>query len=164
MKLSIVVAMARNRVIGHHNRLPWHLPGDLAHFKAITLGKPIVMGRKTWESIGRALPGRTSIVVTHDLDYEAQNAIVVHSVAAALAAAPDCEEMMVIGGAEFYRQLLPLADTLYLTRVEAEFEGDTYFPELDAAEWREISSEPHAADDRNPWPYRFVTLERVRDA
>jgi dihydrofolate reductase len=162
MKLSIVVAMAPNRVIGHHNRLPWHLPADLAHFKALTLGKPVVMGRRTWESIGRALPGRTNIVITRASDYVARGAIVVHSVEEALEAVRCADEMMVIGGAEFYRQVLPRVDTLYLTCVEGEFEGDTYFPELDAAEWREVDSESHAADEKNPCPYRFVTLERVR--
>ena len=110
------------------------------------------------------MPGRTNIVVTHRRDYEARGAIVVHSIEAALEAARCCDEVMVIGGAEFYRQLLPQADTLYLTRVEAEFEGDTFFPEIDPGEWQETGSEAHTADERNPWPYRFVTLERVRSS
>jgi dihydrofolate reductase len=163
MKISIIVAMAANRVIGHENRLPWHLPADLAHFKTITMGKPILMGRKTWESIGRPLPGRTSIVITHDSTYQADGCVVVHSIEAALEAAQGHDEVMVIGGAELYRQVLPRADTLYLTRVEGDFEGDTLFPELDATGWNEVANESHTADERNPCPYRFITLERVRD-
>ena len=129
MKISIIVAMADKRVIGHDNRLPWHLPADLKHFKATTMGKPIIMGRKTWESIGRPLPGRTNIVVTRDPRYTADGCVVVHSIDAALQACSGNEEVMVIGGAEFYRQVLPEASTLYLTLVHDEFEGDALFPE-----------------------------------
>ena len=161
MKISIIVAMAANRVIGRDNRLPWHLPADLAHFKAITMGKPILMGRKTWESIGRPLPGRTSIVITRDREYQAPGCVVVHDIAAALQAASGHDEVMVIGGAELYRQVLPRADTLYLTCVEGEFEGDTFFPALADEEWREVACEAHPADEKNPHPYRFITLQRV---
>lgn len=162
MKISLIVAMATNRVIGLDNRLPWHLPADLQHFKAITMGKPILMGRKTWESIGRPLPGRTNIVITRDNAYQAEGCVVVHDIPAALAAASGHDEVMVIGGAEFYRQVLPQADTLYLTCVDGDFEGDTFFPELADDDWREVACEAHAADEKNPHAYRFITLERVR--
>ena len=161
MKISIIVAMADNRVIGHDNRLPWHLPADLKHFKATTMGKPIIMGRKTWESIGRPLPGRTNIVVTRDTRYTADGCVVVHSVDAALQACSADEEVMVIGGAEFYRQVLPEASTLYLTLVHDRFDGDAFFPELDAREWREVEREDFEPDDKNPHAYSFIRFERV---
>jgi dihydrofolate reductase len=159
--IAIVVAMAENRVIGNANRLPWHLPADLRHFRQVTVGKPVLMGRKTHESIGRPLPERTNIVVTRDRSYEAPGCIVVHSIESALKAAGDREEVMVIGGTDFYRQLLPKADRLYLTLVHAEFEGDARFPELDEREWREVERVDCAPDEKNPWPYSFIRLERV---
>lgn len=162
MLISFVVAMARNHVIGNHNQLPWRLPADLQHFKAVTMGKPVVMGRKTFDSIGRPLPGRTNIVVTRDVAYQAEGCVVVHSIDEALRAAGDVAEVMVIGGAEFYRQLLPRADRIHLTRIDAEFEGDAWFPELNDAEWREVAREAHAPDEKNPHAYAFVTLERVK--
>jgi dihydrofolate reductase len=162
MRISLVVAMAANGVIGRDNGLPWHLPADLQHFKRITMGKPILMGRKTWESIGRPLPGRTSIVITRDTGYVAPGCIVVHSIDAALQAAADhADEAMVIGGAEFYRQVLPRADTLYLTRVHADFEGDTFFPEPDASEWREVERRDCEPDEKNPYRYSFIRLDRI---
>jgi len=161
VKIAIVVAMADNRVIGRDNRLPWHLPADLRHFKQVTVGKPVLMGRKTHESIGRPLPERTNIVVTRDRSYQAPGCIVVHSIENALKAAGDREEVMVIGGTDFYRQLLPKADRLYLTRVHAEFEGDARFPELDEREWREVERTDCAPDENNNWPYSFIRLERV---
>ena len=162
MRISIIVAMAANGVIGRDNGLPWHLPADLQHFKRITMGKPILMGRRTWESIGRPLPGRTSIVITRDAAYTAPGCVVVHSVEAALQAAADCaDEAMVIGGAEFYRQVLPRADTLYLTRIHADFEGDTWFPELDEAEWREVERRDCEPDEKNPYRYSFIRLDRT---
>ncbi|MCA1804849.1 MAG: type 3 dihydrofolate reductase [Xanthomonadaceae bacterium] len=160
--ISFVVAMARNGVIGKDNQLPWRLPADLRHFKAVTMGKPIIMGRKTFDSIGRPLPGRTNIVVTRDSAYQAEGCLVAHSIEAALAAAGDVEEVMIIGGADFYRQLLPRADRIYLTLIDAEIEGDTRFPELDAARWRERSREQHAPDEQNPYPYSFIVLESAR--
>jgi dihydrofolate reductase len=160
MKLSLIAAMAENRVIGHENRLPWHLPADLQHFKAITLGKPVLMGRKTWESIGRPLPGRTNIVITRDAGYVAEGCVVAHSLEEAVAAAGEAAEVMVIGGAQLYRQALPLADTLYLTLVHAEIQGDTRFPAWQPGEWRETARIDHEADDRNPHAYSFITLER----
>ena len=159
--LSFVVAMARNGIIGQDNQLPWRLPADLRHFKAVTMGKPIIMGRKTYESIGRPLPGRTNIVLTRAPDYTAEGCLVVHSVEEALAAAGDAEEVMIIGGAELYRQLLPRADRIYLTRVEEDVAGDTYFPQLDADRWHERSREAHAPDADNPHAYSFILLESV---
>ncbi|MDH3900696.1 MAG: type 3 dihydrofolate reductase [Gammaproteobacteria bacterium] len=161
MKLSIVVAMAANGVIGRDNRLPWHLPADLKHFKQLTTGKPILMGRKTWESIGRPLPERTNIVITRDADYTAAGCIVVHSIEEALRAAEHSDEVMVIGGAELYRQILPEVSTIYLTRVHADTEGTTLFPELDESEWREVERIDCEPDERNAHAYSFITLERV---
>lgn len=159
--LSFVVAMARNGVIGRDNQLPWRLPADLRHFKAVTMGKPVVMGRRTYASIGRPLPGRTNIVVTRDSAYRAEGCRVVHSIEEALAAGGDAAEVMIIGGAELYRQLLPRADRIYLTRIEEDFSGDTYFPELDADRWQELAREQHAPDEQNPYPYSFILLESV---
>jgi len=161
MKISLIAAMADNRVIGRDNRLPWRLPADLRHFRKITLGKPVVMGRKTWESIGRPLPGRTNIVVTRDPDYLAEGCVVAHSVDEALTACAGSEEVMVIGGANLYQQLLDRADRLYLTRVRAEVEGDAWFPAFDAAQWREVEHESHRRDDANEFDYEFLLLERT---
>ena len=160
MKISFVVAMARNNVIGKDNELPWRLSADLQHFKAITLGKPVVMGRKTYESIGKPLPGRTNIIVTRDQNYAADACVIVHSMDAALVAAGTVDEVMVIGGAELYRQLLPRADRVYLTLVQAEVEGDASFPALDTAEWKELERHDHMADEKNQFPYSFLLLER----
>ena len=162
MKISIVVAMASNGVIGRDNELPWHLPADLQHFKKTTMGKPILMGRKTWESIGRPLPGRTNVVITRDTAYRAEGCVVVNSIDAALEASSGQDEVMVIGGADFYRQVLPLADTIYLTRIHATISGDTCFPELNVADWREVERSDHAADEKNLHDYSFIRLERVR--
>jgi dihydrofolate reductase len=162
MKLSIIVAMDLKRVIGHANRLPWHLPADLKHFKQITMGKPILMGRKTWESIGRPLPGRINIVITRDNNYTAAGCIVVHSVEAALHAAQGHDEVMVIGGEQLYRQVLPDAEMLYITRVDGVFPGDAFFPELDDAEWREVERSRHAPDGKNAHACEFITLQRLR--
>ncbi len=159
--ISIIVAMAENRVIGNDNSLPWHLPADLKHFKAMTLGKPIIMGRKTWESLPGKLPGRTHIVVTANHDYLADGCVVVHSLEQALEAAGDVPEAMIVGGAMLYGEALPLADRIYLTLVEIQAEGDTSFPEYSQEQWREVGRERHPADDRNPYAYSFVTLSRV---
>ncbi len=160
LKLSIVVAMAENRVIGRGNRLPWHLPADLQHFKSLTMGKPVLMGRKTHDSIGRALPGRHNVVVTRQPGYTAKGCTVVSSIDSALAACPNADEIMVIGGAELYRELLPLSETIYLTLVHGDFEGDTFFPEIAPAEWRETARVERSADDKNPHPYSFVVMQR----
>ena len=168
MTLSIIVAAARNGVIGRNNALPWHLPEDLRYFKRVTMGKPIVMGRKTFESIGRALPGRTNIVVSRQPGYAPEGLRVVASLEEALALAEDialidgAEELMVIGGAEIYRAALPLARRLYLTEVDADVDGDAFLPPIDWGEWREISRQRVEANDGNPYPYSFVVYERLR--
>jgi len=161
MKISLVVAMTAGGVIGRGNQLPWHLPADLRHFRRLTTGKPVIMGRRTHESIGRPLPERTNIVVTRNAAYQAPGCVVVHSLEDALQAAAHHGEAMVIGGAELYRQALPRADSIYLTLVRHEFEGDTLFPDLDAAEWREVERTDCEADDSNPWPYSFIQLQRI---
>lgn len=166
MTLSVIVAAARNGVIGRNNALPWHLPEDLRYFRRVTMGKPVVMGRKTFESIGRPLPGRTNIVVTRQAGYAPEGARVVASLAEALALAEDIalidgtEELMVIGGAEIYREALPLATRLYLTEVHADVEGDAFLPPIDWVQWREVARERHDAGGSNPYPYSFVIYER----
>lgn len=158
--IALIYASDTRGLIGRDNDLPWRLPADLRHFKRTTMGKPLIMGRKTHESIGRALPGRLNIVVTRQRDYLAEGCTVVHSVDAARAAAHDAEELMVIGGAEIYRLFLPAADRIYHTEIQGEFEGDTYFPAFDRSEWTEASRVRHAADERNAHAYAFVILER----
>lgn len=165
MKLSLVWAMAQNGVIGRNNSLPWHLPEDLKYFKRITLGKPVIMGRKTFESIGKPLPGRTNIVITHNPQFHAKGVKVVHSIEAAralcesLAELDGFDEAMVIGGAEIYRLALPEADRLYLTEVHADVAGDTVFPEFDRGAWREVAREDFEAAGPNPYNYSFLVLE-----
>ena len=159
--ISIVAAMAENRVIGRGNDLPWRLPADLKHFKALTLGKPIVMGRRTWESLPGLLPERPHIVVTRDPDYQAEGCILVSSIEQALGAAGDAPELMVVGGAQLYGEMFALAGRMYLTLVHAEVEGDTYFPEFDASEWQEVARESHPPDEKNAYGYTFTTLERL---
>ncbi len=159
--ISIIVAMAENRVIGNGNALPWHLPADLKHFKARTLGKPIIMGRKTWESLPGKLPDRTHIIITANPDYAVDGCEVVHSLDAALEAAGAVPEVMIVGGATLYAQALPLADRLYLTIVETEVEGDASFPEFDQLQWQELMRERHSSDERNPYAYSFLTLSRI---
>ena len=161
-RISIIVVMAKNGVIGRDNRLPWHLPADLAHFKAVTMGKPMVMGRKTWESLPGLLPGRRHIVISRKPDYRAEGCTLVHSLDQALSAAGEAPEVMVVGGGTIYKESLPRADRLYLTLIDAEVEGDVRFPEIDPAAWRELSREPHPADERNAYAYTFVELERVK--
>lgn len=161
MRVSLVVAMSENRVIGRDNDLPWRLPADLAHFKRLTLGKPIIMGRKTYESIGRPLPGRQNIVLTRDESFQAPGCDICLGLDQAMAVAGSAEEVMIIGGAALYETLLERADRIYLTEVHARIEGDTWFPELDASDWKEVSREAHGADERNSLDYSFVTLDRV---
>jgi dihydrofolate reductase len=162
MRISLIVAMAENRVIGRDNQLPWRIPADLKHFKALTMGKPIIMGRKTYESIGRPLPGRDNIVITGDTSYRAEGCQVVHTLEEALRSAGGAEEAMIIGGATLYRQTLKDADRLYLTLVKAQPEGDTWFPKIEPQEWREIRREVHTADESNEYDYDFVVLDRAR--
>lgn len=161
MKLSVVVAMGENRVIGVDNRMPWHLPADLKRFRQITLGKPILMGRHTHESIGRPLPGRKNIVLTTDRNYTAPGCVVAHGLEEALREA-DGDEAMVIGGSALYREFLPRAERLYLTLIHRAFAGDTFFPEFDWREWRETAREDVADDpDSGGLSYSFLVLERA---
>lgn len=160
MKISFVVAMDKNRIIGANNQLPWNLPADLAHFKRLTLNKPVVMGRKTYESIGRPLPQRRNIIVTRNADYAAEGCEVFTSLDAALAHLKNEEEVMVIGGGELFTQILPQASTLYLTIVDAKVDGDVYFPDWNANEWQEVESQFNEADEKNPFNYTFLTLKR----
>lgn len=164
MRLSAIVAMAANRVIGAHNALPWRLPDDLRRFKQLTLGHTLIMGRKTYESIGRPLPGRTTVVVTRQKDYAPEGVKVAHSVDEALALAEGDSEVFIAGGAELYAQTMSRVERLYLTRIERDFPGDTYFPEVDLSEWRLIEGEHHAPDSEERLPYSFLTYERPRSS
>ncbi len=156
----MIVAAATNNVIGLRGELPWHLPDDLRRFRSLTMGKPILMGRLTHESIGRALPGRRNLVISRQPNYRAEGCHVFASPAAALAAAADADEVMVIGGGRIYRQLLPQTDRIYLTRVHASPEGDAFFPALDLSEWRVTDIEEFPASDERPLGYSFETLDR----
>lgn len=160
-RLSLIVAMARNRVIGANNTIPWRLPGDLALFKQITMGHHIIMGRNTWESINRLLPGRTTVIVTRQKDYAVAGAIVVHTLDAAIAACGDDAEIFVIGGAQIFVDAIPRADRIYLTLVEADVEGDTKMPAFDLSAWREHSVTNYSADDRNPYNYKLYIYDRA---
>jgi dihydrofolate reductase len=159
--LSIIVAVADNGVIGSGNQLPWRLPDDLKRFKALSLGKPIVMGRKTFDSIGRPLPGRLNIVISRQPGLQIAGCSVVTSLDEAIAAAQPVPEIVIIGGADIYRQILPRVQTIHLTRVHAEIAGDVVFPKLNEQEWREVAKEYHPADDRHAHAFTFSTLERV---
>ena len=159
--LSIIVAVADNGVIGSGNRLPWRLPDDLKRFKALSLGKPVVMGRKTFDSIGRPLPGRTNIVISRQPGLEIPGCRVVASIEEALEAAQPAPEVVIVGGADIYRQVLPQVTTIHLTRVHADVAGDVLFPELQPHEWREVAKEYHPADERHAHAFTFSTLERV---
>jgi len=166
MRLALIWAMSRNRTIGRNNALPWHLSEDLKYFKRVTMGKPVIMGRKTWESIGRPLPGRTNIVITRDSKFTAPGIKVVHSLDAAKALAESialidgADEAIVMGGAQIYELALPMADRLYLTQVHAEVEGDAHFPLFDLTQWEELGREDFQAAGPNPYDYSFVVLER----
>lgn len=160
MTVSLVVAAAKNNVIGRDGELPWHLPDDLRHFKRLTTGKPVIMGRRTWESIGRPLPDRHNIVMTRDPEYTATDCDVATSVSDALKLAGDDREVMVIGGGQVYRDFLPRADRIYLTRVQADVEGDTYFFDIDRTRWRLVSSEHHDADDKHAYAFEMMVFER----
>lgn len=159
--LSIIVAVADNGVIGSGNQLPWRLPDDLKRFKALSLGKPIVMGRKTFDSIGRPLPGRLNIVISRQPGLEIPGCTVVTSIDEAIAAAQPAPEIVIVGGADIYRQVLPQVRVIHLTRVHANVDGDVVFPELKEHEWREVAKEYHPADERHAHAFTFSTLERV---
>ncbi|BCB04439.1 dihydrofolate reductase [Bacillus sp. KH172YL63] len=160
--LSFIVAMDKNQVIGINNELPWRLPADLAFFKKTTMGQPIIMGRKTFESIGKVLPGRENIIVTRDTDYSKDGCTVIHSIEdiKRINANTD-EELFVIGGAEIFNATFDSADRLYITLIDEEFEGDTYFPELDPNEWKVISKEKGMKNEQNPYDYYFIVYDRI---
>jgi dihydrofolate reductase len=157
---SLIVAMSTNHVIGHQGKLPWHIPEDLRYFKAMTLGKPVVMGRKTHESIGFALPGRLNIVLTCDRAWQSKGCLTVYTLEDAWAAAGDAEEVMVIGGAALYSQVIACVDRMYITRIHTIVEGDAYFPEFDPSDWRLISSQTLSSDRANGSSVTFEILER----
>jgi len=154
--------MDRNRVIGRDNALPWRLPADLAYFKRVTMGHPVVMGRRTYESIGKPLPGRQNIVVSRNREFEAPGCTVVASLEEAWKAAGDAQEVSVIGGTSIFAETLPIADRIHLTEVQAEVPGDTWFPEFDRSHWTEREVERHGRDERHAHPFRIVVLDRKR--
>jgi dihydrofolate reductase len=158
--VSLIVAMAQNGVIGRGNALPWRLPQDLRRFKSFTLGKPILMGRKTFDSIARPLPGRLNLVLTRDRGWSASGVVVVHSVEAALSQAGGSDELVAIGGAEIYRLVLPFARRIYLTHVHADVPGDTFFPDFDPTQWDDVECSLQPADEEHAYPFTFMTLER----
>jgi len=160
MIISIIAAVADNMVIGDKNSLPWSLPADLEHFKKTTLGKPVIMGAKTFESIGMALPNRKNIILSFDKDYKAEGCVVVTSIDEALKQVGEDEEVMIAGGASVYKQFLPLANRLYLTFIHHDFEGDTRFPEFDINEWKKVKRIDNEPDDKNPYSYSFVIFEK----
>ena len=164
IRLSILVAMAKNRVIGQNNTLPWHLPADLKHFKSLTMGHTMIMGRKTYESIGKPLPGRTNIIVTKQLNFQAPGTTIVHSIEEALEKSKGSSiangECFIIGGAELYRQTLKFCHRMYITEIQRDFEGDTFFPEFNQNDWQEIARTRHQGDGKAALAYHFVILDR----
>ncbi|MGF1546143.1 MAG: dihydrofolate reductase [Thiotrichales bacterium] len=162
MIVSLIAAVAHNGVLGRDNQMPWHLPADLKHFRALTLGKPIIMGRRTFESLGRKLlPGRLNIILTRAAAFQVDGAVVAHSVEQALAAAEPAPEVMIIGGAEVYRLFYARAQHLYLTEIDAAIDGDTHFPEIARSDWVEIARTHRPADAANPYPMDFVEYQRA---
>lgn len=160
--LSIIVAMAKNHTIGANNALPWHCPEDLKHFKKLTMGHHIIMGRKTLDSIGRPLPGRTTVVITRNPELKIDGCIMAHSLEEAIAVCAVDKEVFVVGGAELYAQALPLAYTLHLTEIQQDVAGDAHFPDIKHEEWEEISREKHHQETPQPLEYHFVTYQRRR--
>lgn len=160
MSLSIIVGMAKNRVIGVDNDLPWHIPADLKYFQATTLGKPILMGRKTFDSIGKPLPGRQNIVITRNDAWKHEGVTVCPSLEAAISSAGEADEVMIVGGAQIYRQAVSMVDRMYITEVDVEVQGDATFPEFDVSEWRETSRQSFSAEDDKP-AYAFVVYDRL---
>lgn len=162
MSVEMIVARARNGVIGGNNQMLWHIPEDFKHFKSTTMGCPILMGRKTWESIGRPLPGRKNVVITRQKGYEALGAECVSSLEEGLALVADEPRVFLLGGGEIYRQGMPLADVLWVTLVDDDFEGDTTFPEIDVQEWSETLLSELKANDKRPYDVRFLRYDRRR--
>jgi dihydrofolate reductase len=161
MQISLIVAMAKNRVIGCNNQLPWHLPADLKHFKERTLGKPIIMGRRTFESIGKPLPGRHNIVVTHDPLYQISGCSVVHSLDEAFSVAGEVDEIIIIGGATLYQEAIPFVQRMYITVIDCEIDGDVYFPDWDPVMWEEVQRKDYPADETNAYAFSVRILDRV---
>jgi dihydrofolate reductase len=160
MRRALVVAVASNGVIGRDNQLPWKLPDDMSYFKLVTMGHPIVMGRRTYESIGKPLPGRENIVVTHNRGFQAPGCCVVASLEEAWKAAGQVAEISIIGGTSLFEETLPIAERIHLTEVQAEVPGDTFFPRFDRTQWRETEIAQHPADAKHPYPFRIVVLDR----
>lgn len=160
MIVTIVVAISENNAIGKNNKLLWHLPNDLRHFKQITTGHTVIMGRKTYESVGKPLPNRRNIIITRQA-ITIEGCEVVNSIEAALALCTHEQEVFIVGGAEIYRQAMPVTNRIYLTIVHKQFEGDSFFPEINKHEWKEVYCQNHQPDDKNPLPYSFITIERL---
>lgn len=161
-RIAFVVARDRKGVIGKDGRLPWRLPDDMRRVRKLTVGKPLIMGRRTYESIGRPLPDRTSIVLTRDVNFRCDGCLIARDAEEALKLAGDASEVIVFGGAGVFADFLPRADRIYLTEVDADVPGDTYFPPLDLGRWREVERKEHSADARHPYRFAFVTLDRIR--
>jgi dihydrofolate reductase len=159
--LSLIVAIAQNNVIGKDNKLVWHLPADLRYFKNTTMGHTLIMGRKTFESFGKPLPGRKSIVITRQKDWQYEGVSVVHSLQEAIGSAPKNEEVFIVGGAEIYHQAMPFCQKMYITVIHHDFDGDTYFPPIDFSQWKLMSDQMHMPDEKNPWSYSFRIFERI---
>jgi dihydrofolate reductase len=159
--LSIIVAIGENRVIGKNNQLIWHLPADLKRFKQLTMGHAMIMGRKTFESIGKALPGRTTIIITRDKHYSKADCLIADSLSNALELCKDDNEVFIIGGAQIFEQAIPLTDKIYLTQIHRSFDGDVFFPALDDHQWKVVSKEDHQADEKNKYDYSFIDYTRV---
>lgn len=160
MAISLIVALADNYCIGNNNQLPWRQSADLQHFKYTTMAKPIIMGRKTYESIGKPLPGRTNVIITRNADFLASGCVIKHSLQQAITAFSDQSEIMITGGSQIFVEALPLVDRMYLTWIHTTIDGDAFFPTWDASQWREIGREAHQADEKNQYDYTYVTLER----
>lgn len=158
--ISIIVAMANNRIIGANNTMPWRCPEDLKYFKSLTMGHHMIMGRKTFDSIGKPLPGRVSVIVTRNRELHIEGCIMAHSLDEAIAACKDDNEVFIVGGAELYSLALPIVNKLYITEIQQDISGDTYFPEFDKAKWRETAREKHHQDAPQPLDYHFVTYQR----
>ena len=163
--MKLIVAKASNNVIGNNNNLIWHLPNDLKHFKNLTTNHPIVMGRKTYESLGRPLPNRKNIIITRDKNYTDDKVVITYSLEEAIAKAKEInEDYFIIGGGEIYKQALMQADELFITEVHHDFDGDTYFPEIDEEAYSETAREHHLKDDKHPYSYSFITYERIKES
>jgi len=160
MRVSLIAAMDLGRLIGKDGQLPWHMPADLLHFKRTTVGKPVIMGRKTFESVGRPLPKRINVIVTRQQDYAHEGCLVAHSLEEAIQMVAPCDEVMICGGSGIYAEAIPRVDRMYLTQIGHRFDGDTHFPEFDPTPWDETQREEHGPDEKNRYPYTFITLDR----